>query len=291
MKPLTYIKFFLFVLLFFGVERLCHRATDGFALVNIYSPEGDTRLWESDSPLKMSLDQPFYYLNSGSQSYVFLSEDGQTVLKFFKFQHMRIPPWINYLPLPSTLAQKREVKREKKRAVLTRTMNSYKIAFERMAEETGLLYVHLAPSSHLNQTVTIYDKIGKRHEIELDQVEFVLQKKASLVYDSLNEWMANGQKEKAKQGIRNLLILALERCKKGIFDKDPDFSTNFGFVNEMPVQIDVGRLSLDEQEKNPAIHCGEMIRITRDFQKWIEINHPDLLEFFDEEIQKLTAQN
>ena len=118
MKPLTYIKFFLFLLLFFGVERLCHRATDGFALVNIYSPKGSDHGLQTDFPLSISnvnLDQPFYYLNSGSQSYVFLSNDGQTILKFFKFQHMRIPPWIEYLPLPSSLAEKRAKKREKKK--------------------------------------------------------------------------------------------------------------------------------------------------------------------------------
>jgi len=100
--------------------------------------------------------------------------------------------------------------------------------------------------------------------------------------------MANGERERARQGIHDLLELTISRCKKGIFDKDPDFSTNFGFVEGRPVQIDVGRLRLDAQEKNPAIYRGEMVRITRTFQEWIEKNHPDLLDFFDKEI---TAAN
>jgi len=276
-------RFLFILLLFFGIERLCHRATDGFALVNIYSPKGEAYPWQSDLPLKESeilLDEPFYYLNSGSQSYVFLSKDGQTVLKFFKFQHMRIPPWMDGLPLPAPLAKKKA----KKRAVLLRTMNSYKIAFEAMREETALLYVHLAPSSNLKKKVTVYDKIGKRHVIDLDKVEFVLQKRATLVYDTLDSWMANGERERAEKGIHDLLELAVSRCKKGIFDKDPDFSTNFGFVGSQPVQIDVGRLTPSAEESNPAVYRGEIVRITRSFQEWIEKNHPDLLDFLDKEI-------
>lgn len=293
-RPLRYIKFFLFLALFWGVERLCHQATDGFALVNIYSPKGRHLDWESQLPLnevEAVLDQPFDYLSSGSQSYVFLSRDGTTILKFFKFQHMRIPPWIDALPLPQSLDQKRTLKKEKKQKVLTETLSSYKIAFEHLKDETGLLYVHLGPTSHLNQSVTIYDKIGKRHVIALDDVEFVVQKRAELVYDTLDQWMAKGDLKLAKKGLHDLIQLALLRCKKGIFDKDPDFSTNFGFDGEVPLQIDVGRLALSEEEKNPEIYRDEMVRITRSFQEWIEKNHPDLLSFFDDEIENIRIEH
>lgn len=289
MKPQTYIKFLLFLLLFFGVERLCHRATDGFAMVNVYPPKGNYSRWETEEPFpsqEISLDQPFYYLDSGSQSYVFLSEDGETVLKLFKFQHMRIPPWIDLLPLPNSLAGKRDKKRSKKWDVLERTMSSYQIAFENMRQETGILYF----SSSLGEKVRIYDKIGKKHVVDLSRTPFVLQKRASLVYDTIDQWVASGQIEKAEQGMRDLLQLALLRCKKGIFDKDPDFSTNFGFVKDHPVQIDVGRLSLDEKEKNPEIYQDEMVRITRDFQHWIAQNHPELLPSFEEEIEKISTK-
>ena len=294
MRPLTYIKFLLFLPIFFGIERYCHHATDGFALVNIYAPKGDQAQWINELPLnelENELNQPFYYLNSGSQSYVFRSEDGKTTLKFFKFQHMRIPPLIDILPLTGTLAEKRELKRQKKWNVLARTLNSYKLAFEQLQDETGLLFIHLAPSSHLNKKVTIYDKIGKKHVIDLDSVEFVLQKKAVLVYETIDLWMAHDASEKAKKGIHDLLQIALKRCKKGIIDKDPDFSTNFGFIGEKPIQIDVGRLSLDENEKKTIIYQNEMIRITRHFQQWIEKNHPDLLNYFDQEIEKIITQN
>ncbi|WP_420422649.1 hypothetical protein [Simkania sp.] len=290
MKLHTYSKFLLFLLLFFGVERLCHRATDGFAMVNVYPPKGDYSYWETEEPFPIAtttLEKPFHYLNSGSQSYVFLSEDGETVLKLFKFQHMRVLPWLDLLPLPNYFSSMRNKKRAQKRAVLECTLSSYQIAFENLREETGILYF----STRLGKKVTIYDKIGKKHTVDLSKTPFVLQKKASLVYDTIDNWMNLGQKEKAEQGLRDLLHLALVRCQKGIFDKDPDFSTNFGFVNHHPVQIDVGRLSLDDKEKKPEVYQDEMIRITRDLQEWIAQNHPGLLPFFDEEIERITTKS
>lgn len=258
-------------------------------MVNVYPPKGNYSRWETKEPFpsqEISLNQPFYYLNSGSQSYVFLSEDGETVLKLFKFQHMRIPPWIDHLPLPNSLASKRNMKRSKKWEVLERTMSSYQIAFENLRDETGILYF----STSLGETLTIYDKIRKKHVVDLSRTPFVLQKRATLVYDSIDHWMASGQIDAAEQGMRDLFQLALLRCKKGIFDKDPDFSTNFGFVKSRPVQIDVGRLTLDEKEKSPEIYQNEMIRITRDFQQWIAENHPALLPFFEEEIEKISTK-
>lgn len=277
------VKIFLFIFLVWGVERLCHRATDGFALANIYAPIGDNSKWKRlDSPDPDLLNQTYHYLGCGSQSYVFASEDGTTVFKLFKFQHMRTPPWLNFLPSKGKLGEKRAIKRE----VLEKTFTSYSIAYDYLREETGLLYLHLAKTSHLKQKLTITDKIGKHHILDLDNVEFVFQKRGVLAYEAITAWMAQGEMKKAKKGIQNLLKLATHRCHLGIFDKDPDFSTNFGFVGETPFQIDFGRLSLSDDEKNPKIFGPEMIRITRDFEEWIAKNHPGLLDSFREELNE-----
>lgn len=277
--------FFTFLLLFWGVERLCHQATDGFALVNVYAPPGDNSQWKrTDSPDPNLLNQTYHYLDCGSQSYVFVSEDGKTILKLFKFQHMRTPPWLNFLPSVGKLGEKRAKKRE----ILEKTFTSYSIAYDYLREETGLLYLHLAKTDHLKQKLTITDKIGRHHTLNLDTVEFILQKRGILAYEAITSWMNQGEREKAEEGIRNLLKLATHRCHVGIFDKDPDFSTNFGFIGETPFQIDFGRLSLSEEEKNPEVYRPEMIRITRDFEAWIAKNHPDLLDSFRKELNEDT---
>ena len=290
-KYLRCIFFFCLVFLFlFALERFCHFATDGFALVNIYPPKQDRLNFEAplSSELKKKItSQPFYYFNSGSQSYVFLSEDQQIILKFFKFQHMRIPPILESFYLPSFLDKKRKEKRKKKKALLIKTLKSYQIAFDKMKEECGLLFIHLGPTQTLKSKIVIYDKIGKRHLIDLDEVEFVLQKKATLIYPTLKRWMTKKEIDKAKRGIRRLLHLVLFRCQQGIFDKDPDFSTNFGFVEDNPIQIDVGRFSLDEKEKKATVYGNEMIRIIHHFKKWIQENYPELMPCLKKELASI----
>lgn len=281
-----FLKLFLVMALIFGIERLCHRATDGFAMVNIYPPPGEYDRWKTDEPLPEKIcDQPFHYLNAGSQSYVFVSDDGKTVLKLFKFQHMRTPPMLDILPSKGKLGEKRT----KKRKILERTLDSLTLAYHEMKEETGLLYLHLAKTTHLKKKITLTDKIGRTHLLDLDGVAFLLQKRGTLVYDAIDQWMANGEEEMAKQGVRDLLTLAKRRCLKGIFDKDPDFSTNFGFIGTHPFQLDFGRLSYDEQEKSPNVYGPEMIRITREFEGWIAENHPDLLDSFKKELNELIS--
>ncbi len=279
------VKIFLFAILFFWVERLCHRATDGFALVNVYAPTGDNAKWHrTDTPDPKLLNQTYRYLDSGSQSYVFVSDDGKTILKLFKFQHMRTPLWLDFLPSKGKLGKKRC----KKRKTLEKTFNSYSLAYDQLKEETGLHYIHLDKTDHLHQKLTITDKIGRHHTLDLDKIEFILQKRGTLAYNSITQWVERGEIHKARLGIRNLLQLAVHRCHLGIFDKDPDFSTNFGFIKETPFQIDFGRLSPSEVEKEPTTYAPEMIRITRDFEEWISENHPDLLNSFRKELDEIT---
>ena len=107
----------LFLLLGFLTAKFCHRATDGFAVVNVYAPKGDHSKWDTplSSEIKAEIDPIlsgcFTYFSCGSQSYVFLSEDGKTVLKLFKFQHLRIPPWLESIPLPQKIHRGRSQRR------------------------------------------------------------------------------------------------------------------------------------------------------------------------------------
>ena len=278
------IKFFILSVFFLGTERLWHRATDGFALNNVYAPQGENSKWERlEFPNPSLLNQTYYYLNSGSQCYAFISEDQKTILKLFKFQHMRTPPLLNIFPSKGKLGKKRTKKRE----VLEKTFESYSIAYDFFRKESALLFIHLTKTDHLKQKLTIVDKIGKRHTLDLDKVEFILQKRGTLVYDTLADWMKKGEKEKAEKGIADLLNLVLNRCLCGIFDKDPDFKTNFGFIEETPFQIDVGRLTLSEKEKHREIYRSEMIRITRQFEEWIALNYPDLLGSFQRSLNEI----
>lgn len=276
-----------------GAKQFCYKKTDGFALYKILSSLPYHEEWEprSSSPVELSqiLGQPYYYLAKGAQSYVFVSEDGQTVIKFFRLYHLSPPAWMTAVTMPMPLQPLKVRKMIEKGNELQKDFISYKIAYEEMKEETGLIYLHLNKTSHLNKRLKIYDKIGIAYELDLDQMEFLVQKRATLVYPAIDGFMKTGQAPVAKEAISALVGLLHLRCEKKIFDKDPDLNTNFGFLGSLPVQIDIGRFRFEERKHTLAETRDEIIRITDNFRQWLDGKYPDLSEHLIAEIEKISA--
>jgi hypothetical protein len=76
----------------------------------------------------------------------------------------------------------------------------------------------------------------------------------------------------------------VRRNQKEIFDKDPDLETNFGFLDDKIVQIDVGRFRKDFERKNPTIYHSEILRITDSFNQWLKMHYPPLSDHMEQEI-------
>lgn len=276
------------------LKRFCYSKTDGFALYKITSSFSFHPEWETYLPQKQEeevlkiLDQPFYYLARGAQSYVFVSADGQVVIKFFRLYHLIPPLWITALSFPLPLMPYKVHKILSKRKELNTDFQSYKIAYEEMKEETGLLYLHLNKTNYLKKRLKIYDKIGIAYELDLDHMEFLIQKKGMLVYPTIEHLMKTQGDVAAKEAITALIQLLLHRCHKGIFDKDPELNTNFGFLGMTPVQIDVGRFRWQTEHKSPETIRNEIIRITDHFRQWLDLHYPPLAVHLMEEIQKIS---
>jgi hypothetical protein len=251
---------------FIGVERFAHRQTDGFAITNIITPSQYERFVAEPPPPEVErlLSQPFTYLGCGAQSYAFVSADGNYVIKFFKIQHMRLAPWLpNFLPHVA-------MKRKEKEALYKATMESARIAMADLRDETGLLYVHTGLSPTWQRSIQLIDKIGVSHTLSLEAVDFVLQKRAAPFYETLTSWIEDGKEEAAHRALSELRALLTKRCQCGIFDKDPDIATNFGFVSNRPIQIDIGRFTRDIDVRHPARGIYEVSRISQPLHDWLE---------------------
>src|SRR5262249_48287880 len=144
--------------------------------------------------VRLALNQPYTYYGCGGQSFVFFSADENYVLKFFKQSRYR----------PS---QDR----------LEREYGSYKTAFETLPPETGLIYVHFNPTHQLLPTLTI-----QGHHIPLDTTDFVLQRKATLLYDALDR----SPPDEAKSILTTVVNLITTCNAKNCYDKDPKLSDN-----------------------------------------------------------------
>lgn len=269
-----------------GIERFCHHKTAGFTVWRVSSDLPFNSQWEvipspeETEATKHILDQSFSYLGRGAQSYAFLSEDGQYVLKFFQYYRMRPPIWAPLVP--SSFSKEKVARRT---SLLHQDFDSYKIAFENLKVETGLVYLHLNKTNHfLNKKTKIIDRLGIVHTIDMDQMEFLLQKKADLAYPTIKKLMSEDE-EKAKQAIDNLLELIITRCHKGIFDKDADLSTNFGFCQEKAVQIDAGRFRWDSTRTQYEVTKADLLHSAGPFKKWlIENQFNTLADHLDEKI-------
>ncbi len=286
-------KILLAIALAVSIGHFCHRQTDGFTRSRITSALPFHAEWETP-PLKAEeqralsgiLNQPFLYLGKGAQCYAFVSQDQQYVLKFFRHHRLQPPFWVPSFPLPSFLEIKRQAIYKKGQDKQARYFKSCKLAYERLREETGLVYLHLNKTDHLHQSVAIVDKLHIEHVLNLDEMEFMLQKKAQLIYPMLEEWIAKKETARMRASIDQILHLLLKRCQRGLSDKDPDLRTNFGFVDNQIIQFDVGRFSL---RKNRPL-SEEIIQITSSFKKWLEERDPSLALYLQEQIEE-HAQN
>lgn len=272
-----------------GIERLSHFLTDDFGYANItsslpYHSEWDISLSEKKlNEAKKILDQPYSYLASGSQSYVFLSDDGKYVLKFFKHKRWRLSPLLEFLPLPAKLDAKRAHWKKKKNETVHATFGSCLTSYYTFPKETGTLFVHLNKTP-LDQTIILKDRIGFKHHIELSDVEFVLQRRAIPTDTYLLSLKQQGKTEEAEKALASLLAFTHERAQKGYSDKDPHLIRNFGFINDEAVEIDIGGFHHDPKKDLQYFHTQEIRRIERKLLPWLEENYPELLPKAQQEL-------
>ena len=284
--------FVLFAVCSIYTQRFCHRQTDGFAVSKIRSHLEYNPKWEvphlnasERGRVHEILGQKFTYLAKGAQCHVFASKDGKWVLKFFRHHHMRPPLWLTLLP--SFLEPWRSNKIEKKWSKLHKDFASYQIAYTQLKKQTGIFFLHLNKTGDLKQTVTIVDRLGIEHTLEMDEMEFILQKRATLVYPTIDAWMEAGNLVAAKEALSDLVSVLKLRFDKGLFDKDPDLNTNFGFIDNQAVQIDVGRFKREWRQRDTALRKDDIYRITDNLKQFLDQRYPLLSEHLQTEISNL----
>src|SRR5579871_1274024 len=95
MRPNQWIAYTaLFAIFSLFTARFCLQKTDRFMISKItsnrpYDPlfEVTGQSGEAESEVRRALSQKYTYLAAGGQAFVFLSEDGNYVIKFFKQRH------------------------------------------------------------------------------------------------------------------------------------------------------------------------------------------------------------
>lgn len=240
---MKFVRILLIAIACIASERLCRLATDGFAIAKMV-PLCENKANFGTAP-KEVLSQRFSYLGKGGQCYVFASEDGHYVLKFFR-----------------------------KNRHLERMYKSLAIAGHSLPAETGLIYIHLAHDEL--PPLQIVDKLQIAHTIDPNAYGFVLQRRAELVRPYLASLMEQGKIEEAKGALQALFHLAYEIRAKGIADGDANLAKNFGFLEGKPVEIDVGSFGYTSKK---------LIESKEDLLQWLNAHYPILSPPFEEAFQ------
>jgi hypothetical protein len=273
-------RFFCFLLLFLLLERPCHYATHGFNIHRVLADLPYAEEFAVNTPIpKDLLAMPYSLLGSGAQIYAFESADKTHVIKLFKFQHL-LPSPLAKLTMNKQRRARKNAKREKRRVEL---FQSFWIAMHDLQKETGLVALHLN-KTETPLPVTLIDKNGIAHEIDLSKTAFALQRKATLAYSHIKSAWERGEGACA---ISSLIDVVKRRCEMGVFDKDPDFQTNFGFIGNEAIEIDLGRFSYNPKESERHYYRGEIYRITRQMRVWLGDNCPELVHALDDKVMAL----
>lgn len=272
----------------YGAGRAYFALTGGFTEGNITADVPYDPRWESKPAsslelemVKNSLSQPYYWLGKGCQSYVFASADGKYVIKFIKYQRFRTAAWLNalsFIPSVNTYLAQKAVQKEEKLAAVFR---SWKLAYEELPQESGIVYLHLNKVQENLPQLLIYDKLGFAHEINLNDTEFLLQKRADMLCPTLEKWIAEGQLDKARALLDRLFAMIVSEYHRGYADNDHALMQNTGVSEEFPVHIDVGQFIKNSKMKDPNVYNQELYNKMYKFNSWLRERSPELSEYVD----------
>ena len=332
----------------YGMGRLYFAVTAGFMLSNIQSDLAPEPRWQISTltgqkaqAVDEALSQEYLFLGKGCQSYVFASKDGEYVLKFIKFQRFRPHVLFNVASIFGSIFgsifpgghEMYQVKVKEKKSKLDKLFISWKLAYEQLQHETGVVFVHLnetlvpqqvsldrlkrvkAPGlndrkwvridlilTHLrsfnrgsfhaapayqdlfvgvlgwNKTVTIVDKIGLRYSLSLGKMQFLLQRKAQMLNETLDRYMTEGKRQQAETLIDRLLQMLLSEYMRGFADNDHALMQNTGVLNEHPIHIDAGQFIYNPDVQDPDLFKREIYDKTYNFSKWLQKRHPALAQ-------------
>jgi hypothetical protein len=282
----------------FGMARLYLHLTDDFRFAHLTYPLPYHREWEipplspqAAAHLQELLKQPFTYIGKGEQAYVFGSADGQYVIKFFKFKHLKTNPLLNLLPQIGPFKDYKEKQATRKVRKIYAFFEGNRVAYDQYKEESGLLFMHLNPTKNLYPSITLIDKMGWERILPLDNIPFVIQKRAQISDAVLSEALSKGDSATALKKMLALLDLYQTQYQKGILDNDDRTLYNTGFIEGQALQVDLGNLKISSQIKNPETWQKHLIRSAWTFLQWVDEHYPQARPALQPEMEAyLTAQ-
>jgi len=213
---------------FTGKDHFCREKLQG-----VLSGEGES--------IGFDIAGPLTYLGNGNEAIAFLTPDKNYVIKFFFKRGIAK----EYRFKPVRRLKQLFIRQEKKDRGVEGIVR-YEKAFELLPQETGLIAIHLKKSKDTLPHCTLIDYLGKKHEVDLNELAFVVQKKGDILYD---RYRVTTEMRTDFRELFNVITDKGFRIRSSIF-----FPYNYAFCEGKTILIDLGKLefapeSLKEKEK------------------------------------------
>ncbi|MCI0381537.1 MAG: hypothetical protein L0207_00580 [Chlamydiae bacterium] len=259
------------ILLYYKYAKDREKTFDKNNLFTFFPNQIDEEISDS-SMLSSCFSQKFTYFGHGAQIYAFLSEDGKTVLKLFKAKHIHPNKILRWIRSTFFASKMKEMTRQKRWVdKFYATCKRYQLAWNHLRPETCLVYLHFEKTNLPNLTCTLLDK-NKTVTLDLNKYPFILQKRAILVPEYLTTLIQQGNLQKAESAVKDLRSFLIERTRKGFTDPRQSYRINFGYFDDKPVQIDIGKLYYYDGSFEQ-----EVDRLQKNLDLWLMKYYPELL--------------
>lgn len=220
---------------------------------------------QQQEQLKDLFSSPFHYLDRGKQSFVFVSNDSKYVLKLFDARCLRSGDFFFLFSITEEHCAKK----------LAQLFEGYRVAETYDSEHTGLVALQLVPDPSYSLPITVIDRFGLRHNIDLASVPFAVQRKAIPLREVISALLAKEKIQEAIEHIQKILDMYIQGYQQGVIDTDHNFMYNTGFVDDRPIRIDLGRLQFQEAIKDPAVYRQDLDKVFIErLGEWLERHFP-----------------
>lgn len=224
---------------------LWHQITGGFCVSKILiARELATSPRSTFGALPENFEAPWTYLGKGRQTYVFLSSDGKYVIKFFRI-HLTSRGVASHFDALRGSSLRKEPKK------LGDWIESTFLAIDASPKKSGIVYFqpYGAKPSPL-PSLTLVDALGRSYLLDGRNTSFLIQKKATLFKEVLDQCIRDKNSEKLGQCIAQYLLLQKRLLENGVMNKDPCPFRNTGVSENGEVfDLDVGRYTKHFDQK------------------------------------------
>lgn len=223
------------------------------------------------------VDQPFTYLGKGRQFFVFASADGKYVLKFIKCQRVNVSDFYEEMPLPGFLDRQRKIRLQAKQERTRALFASIALAAEKLSEQTGVVFAHLHTKPLIKKQVTLIDKLGFQHTLELDDVPFVVQYRAVEVMPTFEKLIDAHDYKMVHERFTQLIELIKSDAKAGVVDIDSGtiVRNNVAFLADRAIHVDIGTFQMCDDAMSQANLEKQLSRLDP-LIEWIATKDPSL---------------